>query len=70
MNLSTLEKLDAGSYDQAMLRRQGVLSSNRPVKLLGAGTLSKKFSLTIHATSTSAKKAVEKAGGSVTIARD
>lgn len=71
LNLSTLEsQLSAGSYDRAALRSHGLLTSNNPVKILGEGTLTKKFALTVHAASTTAKKAIEKAGGSVTITRD
>lgn len=68
INLETLEPLTAGAYDAAALRAEGVLTSKRPVKLLGRGTLSKKFELTIAAASKSAKAAVTKAGGTVRIA--
>ena len=68
INIDTLEeKLSPGAYDGAALRNIGLLSSNRPVKLLGRGTLSKKFELTVDATSDSAKDAVTKAGGKITL---
>ena len=38
-----------------------------PVKILGDGDLTKKFSVTAHAFSGSAKSKIEKAGGSVTL---
>jgi len=63
-------EVTAGAYDAAALRMHGLLSSKRPVKILGQGTLTKKFTLTVAATSSTAKKAIEKAGGSVTIAHD
>jgi ribosomal protein L15 len=37
------------------------------VKLLGRGTVTKVFHLTVHAASKSAKQAITKAGGSVKI---
>ena len=71
LNLDVLEAaLDAGSYDPAALRMKRILRTNSPVKLLSRGTVTKKFSLSVHAASLSAKMAVEKAGGSVTIIED
>lgn len=68
INLETIEALGPGAYDAAALRAEGVVTSKRPVKLLGRGTLSKKFELTIAAASKSAQLAVTKAGGTVRIA--
>lgn len=71
LNLDLLEDmLDAGTYDVAALRGRKVLRTNRPVKLLGRGAVTKKFSLTVHAASRTARQAVEKAGGTVTIVRE
>ncbi|NOS67166.1 MAG: 50S ribosomal protein L15 [Candidatus Peribacteraceae bacterium] len=68
LNLDVLEEmLDAGSYDPASLREKRILRTRFPVKLLSRGTVSKKFTLSVHAASVNAKKAVEKAGGTVTI---
>lgn len=68
LNLDTLEKtLKPGAYDIAALKSLRVISGRAPVKLLGRGTITKKLSLTVNAASKSAKAAVEKAGGSVTI---
>ena len=68
LNLDTLEAaLDAGSYDPAALREKGLLRRSGRVKLLSRGTVTKKFTLTVHAASAKAKQAVEKAGGSVII---
>jgi large subunit ribosomal protein L15 len=70
INIGLLEeKLEAGSYDVAALREAGIVQSNRKVKILGEGKLSKKFALTVDAASEGAKKALEKAGGSVTVSR-
>ncbi|OGJ55750.1 50S ribosomal protein L15 [Candidatus Peribacteria bacterium RIFCSPHIGHO2_02_FULL_52_16] len=66
LNVDTLEeKLSPGTYDADALRGIGLLSSNKPVKLLGRGALTKKFELKIDAISGTAKQAVEKAGGTV-----
>ena len=68
INLQLLEKkLPAGSYDLAALRTHRMLSTNHPVKILGNGSVTKKFDLTVHAVSRSARAALTKAGGSVTI---
>ncbi len=70
INIGLLEEmLEAGSYDSAALRSAGIVQTKRPVKILGAGTLSKKFSLTVEAVSAGARKALEQAGGSVTVPR-
>lgn len=67
LNLDALEELDAGSYTVSNLRVLKVIRSKLPVKLLGRGKVSKKYALTVHAASKSAKEAIEKAGGSVQI---
>lgn len=70
LNLDTLEKkLPAGSYDNASLAAARLVGGKTPVKILGRGTVTKKFALSVHAVSKSAKEAIEKAGGSVTIVR-
>ena len=69
VNIGTLEKLPPGSYDSAALHAHRLVHKGRPVKVLGKGTLTKKFTLTVHAVSKGAKAAVEKAGGTVTIAK-
>ncbi len=69
--LQVLEhKLKAGSYDIAALREQKIVRRNGKVKILGGGSLTKKLDLTVHAASKSAKEAVKKAGGSITIVKD
>ena len=61
------EKLSAGSYDIDALRTSKLIRTKKPVKLLSRGDVQKKFALTVHAASASAKAAIEKAGGSVTL---
>lgn len=71
LNLDTLEaKVPAGSYDRAALAGLRLVSGKRSVKLLGRGTVTKKFALTLQAASKSAVAALKKAGGSITIAKD
>ncbi len=66
LNLDILEaKLEAGSYDIAALKSKQILKTSKPVKLLGRGTVTKKFTLSVHAASKTARAALEKAGGSV-----
>lgn len=69
VNLSSLETLEAGSYGIADLKKSRLVRKGDLVKLLGEGTLSKKLQLEVHAASKSAKAAIAKAGGSVTILR-
>ncbi len=70
LNLDRLEaKAEAGSYDKTSLKALRLVGGKNPVKLLGRGAVTKKFSLTVAAASESAKKAIEKAGGSVTVQR-
>ena len=63
------EKLSAGSYDTTALRDAKVVRTSKPVKLLARGEVKKKFALTVNAASKAAIAAIEKAGGSVTIAQ-
>lgn len=68
LNIQELEaKLAAGAYTGEKLRKMGLVSSKRPLKILGMGSVAKKFDLTVAAASKSAKDAIKKAGGSVTI---
>ena len=68
INLSDLEtRLEEGSYTQSDLREKKLIRTKKPTKLLGRGALTKKITLEVHAASASAREAVDKAGGSVTI---
>ena len=70
LNLDVLEKrVPAGTYTVLDLAKLRLVSGKRSVKLLGRGEVKKKFMLTVHATSAAAKAAIEKSGGSVTIAK-
>lgn len=71
LNVDVLEaRLPAGEYDVVSLQAHRLIHGKLPVKLLGRGTLAKKFVLKVHAASKSAAEAVKKAGGSVTIVKD
>lgn len=64
-------KLDAGKpIDAAALIAAGVVRRARDgVRLLGKGELSSKVDLTVYSATASAKAAVEKAGGKLTLTR-
>lgn len=68
LNVGDLEKkLAAGAYDVMALRQKRLIRTNLPVKILSRGEVKKKFELSVHAVSDTAKAAIEKAGGKVTI---
>ncbi len=70
LNLDTLEsKAPAGAHDRSSLTGLRLIRGKLPLKVLGRGTVTKKFTLKVYAISKSAKAAIEKAGGSVTIAK-
>lgn len=61
-------KLSATDIDQAALNAAGLTRGGKDgVRLLGKGELTAKLNFTVAGASKSAKEAVEKAGGSVTI---
>ena len=76
-NLADLQRaIDAKTLDgkkevtKEMLKEAGLIrSSKSPVKLLGNGELKTKVALTVDKASKTAIAAVEKAGGSVTLAQ-
>jgi large subunit ribosomal protein L15 len=69
VNLDALNAFDAGAtVDEAALLKAGVI--RRPydaIKILGTGELKKKLTIVAHKASESAKAAIEKAGGSLTL---
>lgn len=75
VNLATLEEcFNAGDrVDVDALRKLHLVGrADAPVKILGAGELTKKLTCEVHAASGSAKAAIEKAGGALKLiaARD
>ena len=68
VNLDAIEeRLKPGSYDTDGLKEARLVGGKLPVKILGRGKLTKKFVLSVHAVSKSAREAVEKVGGSINI---
>lgn len=62
------EKFSVDSISAEFLLEKGYTSQNDKVKVLGAGELTAKLTVSVHAYSASAKEAIEKLGGSVNIA--
>lgn len=70
VNLFELDSVfsDGDMVNAKILQEKGLIDDSRiPVKLLGVGSITKKFQIENIRVSRTAKKAVEKAGGSVTI---
>lgn len=67
VNVRDLERLE-GSVSPESLKSVGLVRSlRRPVKILGVGEVTKKYSVKAHAFSASARAKIEAAGGSVTV---
>ena len=69
VNLDDLDaRLEAGKVDGQAMKDAGLVKyADRPVKLLGRGTVAKTFQVEVARASKSAVAAVEAAGGSVTV---
>jgi large subunit ribosomal protein L15 len=68
VNLSRLASMEETEITPAILREKGVArKADRPVKILGAGELTRAISVRAHAFSKSAREKIEKAGGTVEI---
>ena len=71
INLSSLQALvnqtQATEIDLSLLIEHGLISKRDLVKVLGNGTLESKINISVHAISKSAREAIEKLGGTVTI---
>jgi len=68
VNLDTLEAFDAGSeVNPSTLRAKGLVAKRGLVKVLGRGELTKQLTVKAHGFSSSAKAAIEAAGGSVEV---
>ena len=70
VNLDTLQRLvDEGkikdTVDVDTLIENGLVSKNKPVKILGRGELKAKLKISVHKFTASAKEAIEAAGGEV-----
>lgn len=69
VNLSTLNKFADGATvdEKALLEAGAIRKPYDGIKILGAGELAKKLAVIANGASGSAKAAIEKAGGSLTI---
>lgn len=61
------EKFQVNDWTIEKLLEHNFISRNDKVKVLGRGAISAKVNVTVHAASENAKKAIEAAGGSITI---
>jgi len=73
INLDALEELakktKSTSLNVQVMRDNGIVGKNDLVKILGRGEVKSKLSVEAHAFSETATKAIETAGGNVTIAK-
>jgi large subunit ribosomal protein L15 len=69
VNLGDLNKLDESKeINPEILKESGLIKyADRPVKVLGSGSIEKKYTIKVHAVSKTAKEGIEKLGGSVTL---
>ena len=68
VNVSKLSRFSNGSkVDAATLAEAGLVRQGTEIKILGAGRLKRRLTVEAHAFSNSAREAIEKAGGTVTV---
>jgi len=68
VNLSKLSRFQDGArVDAEALLHAGLVKPGEQIKILGAGRLKRKLTVETHAISNSAREAIEKAGGTVTV---
>ena len=68
VNLSKLSRFEDGSkVDAEALLHAGLVQPGVEIKILGAGRIKRKLTVETHAISASAREAIEKAGGTVTV---
>lgn len=69
VNLKHLDQFEDGSTvtPEALREKKMVRHLRQPIKVLGSGTLTKKLTVQLHATTASAREAIEKAGGKVEV---
>lgn len=60
---SLIERKNVSEINHEILQENGLVSKNELVKILGRGELKSKIDISAHKFSTSAKEAIEKAGG-------
>lgn len=68
VNISKLSRFaDGTKVDADLLLEAGLVHAGEEIKVLGAGGLQRKLTVEAHAFSNSAREAIEKRGGSVTV---
>ncbi len=67
VNLDVLESFDGSAVSPDSLREKGLVHKHGLVKVLGRGQLTRKLDVHAHAFSSSARSAIEAAGGTVTV---
>ena len=68
VNISKLSRFRDGSrVDAKALAEAGLVKGGIEIKILGAGRMKRKLTVETHAISDSARDAIEKAGGTVTV---
>lgn len=67
VNVDSIDALEVGEVDPAILEARGLVHAGSLVKVLGRGTLTRAVKVSAHAVSKSARAAIEAAGGSVEI---
>jgi large subunit ribosomal protein L15 len=71
VNVSKLSRFANGSkVDAEALQEAGLARGGEEIKILGTGRLKRKLTVEAHAFSNSAREAIEKAGGTVTVIGD
>ncbi|MFL3009169.1 MAG: 50S ribosomal protein L15 [Candidatus Neomarinimicrobiota bacterium] len=64
ININSIDKLDEEIVTASVLQERGLVKSLLiPIKILGEGSINKKIIIEANSFSASAKKAIEKAGG-------
>jgi large subunit ribosomal protein L15 len=70
VNVSKLSRFADGSkVDAESLHEAGLVKGDEQIKILGAGRIKRRLTVEAHAFSNSAREAIEKAGGTVTVLR-
>jgi len=68
VNVSKLSRFaDGAKVDAAALLAAGLVKGDGQIKILGAGRIKRRLMVEAHAFSNSAREAIEKAGGTVTV---
>ncbi len=68
VNVSKLSRFgDGARVDAEVLAEAGLINGRAEIKILGTGRLKRKLTVEAHAFSNSAREAIEKAGGTVTV---